>query len=81
MALTIRFTRAGTNKKPFFHIVVCEKGSPRDGKYLERLGSFNPKAKDKKAALHVDRERVELWQKKGALLSETVGQLLKATAQ
>ena len=81
MSLVIRFARAGTSKKPFFHVVVANKGAPRDGKYIAGLGSYNPKSKEPKESLVIDREAVESWAKKGALVSETVGQLLKATAK
>lgn len=76
MSIMIRLARAGTNKKPFYHIVACNKKSPRDGKYLERLGFYNPK--DSIKGFSVNREAVERWVKKGAQVSETVGHLLQA---
>ncbi len=81
MALVIRFSRAGARSKPIFHLVVADKERPRDGKYIEKLGLYNPKLKDKTQALQIDREKVSEWIKKGAVVSQTVGQLLKATAK
>lgn len=76
MAVVIRFARGGTKKKPFFHLVATDKESPRNGKYLERLGTYNPKAADG-AKLNVNKEAIEAWVKKGAVYSETVSSLLK----
>lgn len=81
MAVVIRMARAGTNKKPFYHLVAADKERPRDGKYLERLGTFDPKLKDRAKRLVVDRAAVEAWVKKGAKVSETVGHLLKQAAK
>lgn len=80
MAVVIRMARAGTKKKPFYKIVAADKEACRDGKYLERLGTYNPKSKEQER-LVVNREAVESWVKKGAKVSETVGHLLKAAAQ
>lgn len=80
MAVMIRFARAGTKKKPFFHIVVAEKSACRDGKYLARLGVYNPKVKGE-GKYTLDLEAAQAWIKKGAQPSETVGQLLKAAAK
>ena len=80
MSVMIRLSLGGTNKKPFYHVVACNKKSPRDGKYLERLGTYNPKVKELKEGFKVNREALELWVKKGAILSETIKHLLKKTA-
>lgn len=80
MAVVIRFARAGTKKKPFFHLVAADKAAPRDGKYLARLGLYNPKAENEKK-MQFDLEAVNAWVKKGAIMSETVGQLVKAAAK
>lgn len=80
MAVVIRFARAGTKKKPFFHLVAADKAACRDGKYLERLGLYNPKAEEgKKATINLD--AVNAWIKKGAIMSETVGQVVKAASK
>jgi small subunit ribosomal protein S16 len=75
MSLMIRLARAGTKKKPFFHVVVAEKRGPRDGRYLERLGTYNPKVKEE-LRLNINKESLDAWVKKGAQVSETVGQLV-----
>ncbi len=81
MAVTIRLSRSGTNKKPFYHIVVTDSQHPRDGRYIERVGFFNPKTKDAKLRFQANREAIDAWIKKGAKPSERVGHLLKLTAQ
>ena len=75
--IVLRFTRAGTNNKPFFRLVAAEARGPRDGKYLERLGTYNPKIKDETKKLNVDMLAVQAWLKKGAIPSETVAKYLK----
>ncbi len=80
--VVIRMARAGTNNKPFYHLVACEKRGSRDGKYLERLGTYDPKAKDIKARIKFDLDAINAWIKKGAKPSETVGQLIaRASSQ
>ena len=80
MSVMIRFARAGTKKKPFFHIVAADKEACRDGKYLERLGTYNPKLQ-RELRLVVDVAATDAWIKKGAKVSEAVGHLLKAAAK
>ena len=80
MAVVIRMARAGAKNKPFFHIVAADKTASRDGRYLERLGTYNPKVKGE-ARVKVDFDAVNAWLKKGAIPSETVGQLLKAASK
>ena len=77
MSVVIRLARGGTKKKPFYHVVVADKERCRDGKYLERLGVYNPKAKAEER-LKVNTESLATWVKKGAKVSETVGHLVKA---
>lgn len=77
--VVIRFARAGTKKKPFFHVVVADKERCRDGKYIVRLGTYDPKKKE--AGFLVNHELVADWVKKGAKVSETVGHLIKATSK
>ncbi|MBI2606352.1 MAG: 30S ribosomal protein S16 [Deltaproteobacteria bacterium] len=79
--IVIRMARAGTNNKPFFHIVAAEKRGPRDGKYLERLGYYMPKEKDPTKKIVINLDAANAWLKKGAKASETVGQLLKLAAK
>ena len=73
MSLKIRMARAGTKKRPFYHIVIADSRAPRDGRYIERLGFFNPLlAKDHKDRLRLDLEKVKAWMAKGALPSDRV---------
>lgn len=75
MATVIRLKRMGSNKKPFFRVVVADKTSPRDGRFIEQLGYYDPKKKDDN--LSVDLERVNYWVTNGAKPSETVESLIK----
>ena len=77
MSLKIRLARAGTKKRPVYHIVAADSRSPRDGRYIERLGYFNPLlAKDHKDRLKLDMEKVQAWMKKGALPTDRVARFL-----
>jgi small subunit ribosomal protein S16 len=79
MALVIRWARAGTKKRPVYHIVVADKRSPRDGRFIERLGHYNPLLpKDKAERLVWNLEKVQDWVKKGAQPSDRVMRLLDA---
>jgi len=75
--VTIRLARAGAKKRPFYHVVATEKSSARDGRFIERLGYYNPNAKGQESKLTLDLARVEHWQKNGAQLSERVAYLVK----
>ncbi|MBK1648921.1 30S ribosomal protein S16 [Rhabdochromatium marinum] len=77
----IRLSRAGAKKRPFYQIVVADIRSTRDGKYVERIGFFNPGAKGGEERLRVDRARAEHWIGKGAQPTERVAQLLKTAAK
>ena len=73
MSLKIRLARAGTKKRPFYHVVVADSRSPRDGRFIERLGFFNPLlSKDKAERLKLDLDKVKAWMAKGALPSDRV---------
>ena len=77
MSLKIRLARAGTKKRPVYHIVIADSRSPRDGRYIERLGYFNPlMAKDNKDRLKLDLEKVKAWMAKGALPTDRVARFL-----
>jgi|SRR5579872_1404285 len=79
MSLVIRMARAGTKKRPVYHIVVADKRSPRDGRFIERLGYFNPLLpKEKTERLKLDMEKVQAWMKKGAQPSDRVSRFLDA---
>ena len=77
--LVIRMARAGTKKRPFYHIVAADSRSPRDGRFIERLGFFNPLLpKDKEDRLRLDLDKVKEWMKKGAQPSDRVMRFLDA---
>lgn len=78
--VTIRLARGGAKKRPFYHIVVTDSRNTRDGRYIERLGFFNPVAKGGEEKLRLDRERAEFWIGKGAKPSDRVASLLKQKA-
>jgi small subunit ribosomal protein S16 len=75
MAVHIRLARAGAKKKPFYRIVVTDHRSPRGGRFLENIGTYDP-AKDP-GLLTLNRERLDYWKKNGATPSETVDRLIK----
>ena len=75
MAVVLRMTRRGAKKKPFYRIVAADSRSPRDGKFLEMLGTYDPLKSENN--LKIDSEKVNSWIKKGAKPSETVASLLK----
>lgn len=77
MAVRIRLTRHGRKKKPFYRVVVVDSESPRDGRFIERVGTYDPMVEP--PAIHVDGERVIKWLKEGAKPSESVKSLLKKT--
>ena len=77
--LVIRMARAGTKKRPVYHIVAADSRAPRDGRFIERLGYFNPLLpKDKPERLKLDLEKVQAWMKKGAQPSDRVMRFLDA---
>mgnify|MGYP000008561408 CR=1 FL=1 len=77
MALKIRLSRGGTKKRPFYRIVVAEAASPRDGKYVERVGHYNPMVpKEHDNRLSVNAERVKFWMGQGAKPTDRVHKLL-----
>ena len=79
MPVVIRMARAGTKKRPFYHVVVADSRAPRDGRFIERLGYFNPLLpKEKTERLKLDLEKVQAWMKKGAQPSDRVMRFLDA---
>jgi len=75
--LTIRLSRGGAKKRPFYHIVVADRRSKRDGRHLERVGFFNPLAAGQEEAFRLNQERYDYWLSVGAQPSERVSKLLK----
>ena len=79
MPLVIRLARAGTKKRPVYHVVVADNRAPRDGRFIERLGYFNPLLpKEKTERLKIDLDKVQAWMKKGAQPSDRVMRFLDA---
>jgi small subunit ribosomal protein S16 len=78
--VTIRLARGGAKKRPFYHIVVTDSRNRRDGRYIERVGFFNPQAKGGEVRLNINQERIEHWVSKGAQTSERVNKLLNVNA-
>jgi small subunit ribosomal protein S16 len=79
MSIVIRMARAGTKKRPFYHIVVADSRSPRDGRFIERLGYFDPLlSKEKTERLKLDLDKVKAWMVKGAQPSDRVMRFLDA---
>ena len=75
MAVSIRLRREGTKNRPYYKVVVADKRSPRDGKFIEIIGTYDPKKPDRNSTLEID--RVEYWISKGAQPSDTVRSLIK----
>ena len=78
--VTIRLARGGSKKRPFYHLTVADSRRARNGRYIERIGFFNPVARGQEERLRVDNSRVDYWVAQGAQLSERVAQLLKDQA-
>ena len=76
--VSIRLSRAGAKKRPFYHLVVTDSRNRRDGRYIERLGFFNPVGKESEENVRIDLERVDYWLGQGAQPSDRVASLLKA---
>ncbi|ATB33386.1 30S ribosomal protein S16 [Melittangium boletus] len=75
MAVVLRLARAGAKKKPYYHVVATDSRNPRDGKFIEAVGAYDPNHNPAKVEFNAD--RLEYWLKSGALPSETVGELIK----
>jgi len=76
--VTIRLARGGAKKRPFYHVVVADSRRSRDGRFIERLGFYNPIAVDGEEKLRLDAARVAHWQSRGARTSPAVIKLLKS---
>lgn len=79
--VTIRLARGGSKKRPFYHIVVTDSRSSRDGRYIERIGQFNPIAAGQETRLRIETDRVQYWISQGAQTSERVGKLIQEHAR
>jgi small subunit ribosomal protein S16 len=76
MAVKIRLARKGKRHEPFYHVVVVDERMPRDGRFIEVLGTYDPKNKEKRFCCK--KERMEYWLGKGAKLTETVSELFRS---
>lgn len=79
--VTIRLSRTGAKKRPFYHIVVADSRSARDGSYIERIGFYNPIAIGGEEKLRLDQARVDHWVSQGAQATERVAKLIKDAAK
>ena len=75
--VTIRLSRGGSKKRPFYHLTVTDSRTSRDGRFIERVGFFNPIARGQEERLRVDLGRVDHWISNGATVSERVATLVK----
>lgn len=80
MALKIRLRQQGRNNRPFYRLVVADCRSPRDGKYVEAIGWYNPFASEKEMEFSLDAARAEHWLSQGAILTESAQALIQKTA-
>ena len=78
--VVIRLSRGGSKGRPFFNIVVSDKRVRRDGRFIERLGFYNPTAKDNEESIRIAQDRLAYWKGVGALASPTVTRLIKQAA-
>jgi small subunit ribosomal protein S16 len=78
--VTIRLSRGGSKKRPFYHLTVTDSRKARDGRFIERVGFFNPVARGQEERLRIDNDRIEYWQGMGAQLSDRVAKLVKDAA-
>jgi small subunit ribosomal protein S16 len=79
--VVIRLARGGAKKRPFYHLTVADQRNPRDGRFIERVGFFNPVARGKEIVSRVDLGRVDYWLSKGAQPTDRVSGLIKAARQ
>ncbi len=75
--VVIRLSRGGAKNRPFYNIVVADSRNPRDGRFVERVGFYNPLAKEGEEAVRISMDRLTYWQGKGAQASDTVMRLVR----
>lgn len=78
--VVIRLARGGAKKRPFYNVVVADSRNRRDGRFIERVGFYNPLARENQEALRINQERISYWIGNGALLSDAVTKLVKRGA-
>ena len=76
MSLKIRLARAGTKKRPYYHVVIADARNPRDGRFIERVGTYDPKLEDKTARVKLVTERVQHWLSVGAQPTDRVARFV-----
>lgn len=79
--VVIRLARSGSKKSPFYHVVIADRRSRRDGRFIERIGYFNPVAKGESIRLELQKDRIEHWIKQGAQPTDRVASLVKEFAK
>jgi small subunit ribosomal protein S16 len=79
--VTIRLARGGAKKRPFYHVVVTDSRNKRDGRYIERLGFFNPIARGQEERIRLNDERVQYWMGQGAQPSDRVASLIREVSR
>ncbi len=79
--VTIRMSRGGSKKRPFYHLVVTDSRNRRDGRFIERVGFFNPTATGNEERLRINQERIDHWVGLGAQKSDRVAKLVKENAK
>jgi len=78
--VTIRLARGGSKKRPFYHITVADSRKSRNGRFIERVGFFNPHARGQEERVRIDNERINHWVENGAQLSDRVKKIVSTTA-
>jgi small subunit ribosomal protein S16 len=78
--VTIRLARGGAKKRPFYHLTVTDSRKSRNGRFIERVGYFNPSARGQEQRLLIENDRIDYWRGQGAQLSERVAKLVKDAA-
>ncbi len=76
MSLKIRLARAGTKKRPYYHVVIADARNPRDGRFIERVGTYDPKLEDKTARVKLVTERIQYWLGVGAQPTDRVARFV-----
>ena len=79
--VVIRLARGGAKKRPFYNLVVADSRRARDGRFVEKIGFYDPKAPEGRERLRIDRERLTYWKSKGAQMSDTVARLVKQAGE
>ena len=79
--VVIRLSRSGNKNRPYFNVVVADSRKPRDGRFIERIGFYNPMAREGSETLRLETDRIEYWQEHGALLSQTMTRIVKLHAK